>query len=1052
MNPSSASYSRPSPQAPPAVLLRRGIASVAALIASACAGGGGSSGSTLPVGSLQTNPATGLRFVVDANQGGQANSMKVVAVYWGRLVDVLDSNGELMLSDFLIGDDVVDDGFNFDLERNPVTEKETLTILRTKDHPQFPALVAQAESNVQSVLKKSLDPGELPPFTAVPRNSAIAIVFDDLIDDGGDPGDPSYPGAVNDATVRLTTGYPPSTPYEARILPDPNHGDLVSGRFHSTRVLLDLTVSELESLASAGTLNVNSLGLPEPLTTASPNGGLRLPTRINASAQQFEILTNLSGGPISFTGNGPTDPLSPTLDVVRAFRSGGKTSITGDPHNGFLPDQDPPQLLGSQVISVTSIAPVAGATPDVLDIDLLFNTPVCATSPLAGDVVEFPSHVAQVEVDWGGTLNNGFAASVRVRVLSGDPTTLFPTLAQFKTAFTPASGHDPRCFVRFLPQAGQPPSAEVSPDAQIVVTFSEPMEPTTVEAFGTFTLQYGNPPSASPLYRNVVGHIVPSQDLKEFTFEPEVPLNHPAGDATPYTIDITGVSDLAGNPLAVPLPATQFTLDPAAAAVVSGSIALKFGSLDEDGDGNPEVRGQFLYDVQRQAIKPRAVARFSAAVDTTVPTVGAMVPFTQAIQTPLSNHGSKMMGVWRYHDAGFALRDESAHNLDVEGLYWAPFLSGLFADNFSNFQMSLAHSRWLPDEELSTGLLPNWPQSGLVSKFEDNLLDKINEPLTIVHDKALGYSIQANDAFQSATGLLIVPWPMNRNIPSSQFTYWTWRDTSKIQVAGPNGSGADTGRLRQVLGTGSKAYNVGFYTKNNVPTIGLPLLMEFRTYADTKAQGQNGFKIAIAINSSARPYFRAFSTGGVHPTTGATTTVNPDTSTTASGGINPNTGNSTWPLDNAFYYGQGDFLVRISRVHTCWFDTLGASVFRAPVVEPGPSLQPTDTFALLAFRGATAITPTNGSWSNAEFLDPYGDSYTTAQATAASIPGTAFTPSFFHIPANPTSKVWKSSISDLNGANNSPGARYVQARISFIANPETQLTPLLSAIGFAFTR
>ena len=59
-----------------------------------------------------------------------------------------------------------------------------------------------------------------------------------------------------------------------------------------------------------------------------------------------------------------------------------------------------------------------------------------------------------------------------------------------------------------------------------------------------------------------------------------------------------------------------------------------------------------------------------------------------------------------------------------------------------------------------------------------------------------------------------------------------------------------------------------------MPTIGLPMLMEFRTYPSTQANGQNGFRIAIAINSSANPFFRNFSTGGV--LNGQTLIVDPD--------------------------------------------------------------------------------------------------------------------------------------------------------------------------------
>src|SRR6185503_18153709 len=121
-------------------------------------------------------------------------------------------------------------------------------------------------------------------------------------------------------------------------------------------------------------------------------------------------------------------------------------------------------------------------------------------------------------------------------------------------------------------------------------------------------------------------------------------------------------------------------------------------------------------------------------------------------------------------------------NLDVEGLAWDPFAQ-LNADNFAEFQMSLAHSKVLPDEQISTGLLPNWPSSGLSATFAGNQLDPAGDPLTIVHPKAKGYAINPSDVYLSTSGHLRAPWPLNRNVPVGQYTYWTWRDTAKLASA-----------------------------------------------------------------------------------------------------------------------------------------------------------------------------------------------------------------------------------------------------------------------------
>jgi hypothetical protein len=46
----------------------------------------------------------------------------------------------------------------------------------------------------------------------------------------------------------------------------------------------------------------------------------------------------------------------------------------------------------------------------------------------------------------------------------------------------------------------------------------------------------------------------------------------------------------------------------------------------------------------------------------------------------------------------------------------------------------------------------------------------------------------------------------------------------------------------------------------------------------------------------------------------------------------------------------------------------------------------------------------------------------------------------------PDDESWTTDINDLDGA------RYVQARITLISNPETQLTPVFSALGISYLK
>src|SRR6185295_8220993 len=103
------------------------------------------------------------------------------------------------------------------------------------------------DQNLTSVLDKSLDPSELPPFTLLPRNAAMMIRFNDLLDSA----------TITRENLRMVVGYPAVTPFDYRPVMDRNHGDLVDTNhdgvleFRTTRVILDTTVSSVE----AGTTN-----------------------------------------------------------------------------------------------------------------------------------------------------------------------------------------------------------------------------------------------------------------------------------------------------------------------------------------------------------------------------------------------------------------------------------------------------------------------------------------------------------------------------------------------------------------------------------------------------------------------------------------------------------------------------------------------------------------------------------------------------------------------------------------------------------------------------
>ncbi|HTF88558.1 MAG TPA: Ig-like domain-containing protein [Planctomycetota bacterium] len=1054
----------------------RGLALIAGLCATsfllpACDSTSPSPNSSNAPGTLLTDPGTGNQFVVTPNHNGEANRIALLGAAWGRLVDIYDFDSQTNLStlqfkDFVIGDNIASDLIDYKLDRNSITETDTLTILHPAASPAFLSALQQVDLNVQPIKKNGLNPLPSATLSAIPRNAAIVLTFDDLLDSA----------KITAKNVSMLTGYPPTVPYEARLIADPSHGDLIDAdgdgnvEFHTTRVIIDLTVSQLEAQQSNPPLSVNSLGLPEAQVADQPNVLLRIPTRVASSIGQLTVLSNISGAGLDFGLSSPNDPVSPTLDVVRTMRS--SSSDLGDPNNGFLIDDIAPRIVGVQGITLVNIAPAGGVNYLV---DAVFDAASCAAQPHVGDVIRVGSSVLAVVTANGNAPAGGFITGVAVKLEVGNAASFLPGQAQYLLPFDPAGNVPAPCFVRISPTPTQLPASGVSPNSTISIRFSEPMDPASLSGMESFTVQRlpqqtppvpgGNAQPTVPLGNTIVATTQPSLDLKEFTLTPLLPFERhlffcPLGDL--YQVSLlsgpAGPIDLSGKPITDALPPFNFQLDPNAPQTGTRGFVLNFNSQDQDNNQGPELRGQFLFNLAKGTIRPRPVTRFSAVADATQPVVGLMFPFTAPIQTPLSNLGSKMMTLYRYHDLGLGLVDDATLNIDVEGLAWTPFL-GLQVDTYSRFRMALTHSKFLPDETINPlSLLPNFPLSGLVKTFDDNILP--TDTLTVVHPKDRGYTVQPVDSFISSTGLLMMPYPLNRGLTKAQYTRYTWRDTGTLAVAGPNGAGADTtinafaqgGNLPQVL-----------YGPTKVPTVALPLLMEFRCYPDDLAVGLNGFKINIATNSSARPAFRAFSTGGILAN-GQLVKIDPDNQPFAQGGYTPGGASTGFgsEIDNAFYIGQVDFVVRVNRIHTVWLDTFSPGnilQFRTPITEPPNSLQPAGTQVIVALRGASGVqngvSATVGGVlpiKSALNYDPYGDP---KAASAGPPPPTTFvnfTATMLLGANGQPDPSWKTNLALLNSPpNGQVSPRNIQARITMISNPDTQLIPEISAMGIAFS-
>jgi hypothetical protein len=224
-----------------------------------------------------------------------------------------------------------------------------------------------------------------------------------------------------------------------------------------------------------------------------------------------------------------------------------------------------------------------------------------------------------------------------------------------------------------------------------------------------------------------------------------------------------------------------------------------------------------------------------------------------------------------------------------------------------------------------------------------------------------------------------------------------------------------------------------------VATIGLPLLTEFKCFPDDQAQGLNVLDVALGITVSARPTFRAFSSGGLDQSENIVRR-DPDLETEANGGFNPLSsppGLSTPGEDPVVYMGTLDLVTRVSRSYSLWFTVPGGGsglLFNPPLLEPTPLEQPNGSRLNLAFRGAVSVLPVEIT-QNASLLDGYGDQY---DGAARNLPN----PNVTFV----GDQEWKSDISQVDGS------AFYQVRLTFESNTETGVGPRLSAVGVTWQR
>ncbi len=1000
------------------------VSIVLALTLVAC-GGSGSSAALPPsdVGELQETPQ-GALFFVDPHASGRARSLRLAETAWARLVDVYDRDAggvrgaAPLLSDLPVRPEVVSDGADYTLELDALG-RSVLEIHHARGTPEFEAALRHAAQDLPTITPRGEASSATPP-TLLPRNAALVLRFDDLLHDGPDM------RLALAATVRLVVGYPPRAFHQARVFFDASHGALHAGEWRPTRVVIDVTPTP-EEPGAPGPLGFNAVGLPSSIEgTDAPNVSVRVATRQDIGSGVFRVLENLSGRTLDPLENGPS-ATNLTGDVLRAMRSGNAS----DPNNGFLPDTRPPRLVGRFAARVLR-ALGRPAERGTYELDLGFTT-ACAKAPAIGELIE--TELGFLEVTQAATEPDdaGVVPGVVARMrddLVPPPSQLIGG-AHLWTRLTDDSSVAPACFVEVLGALSPAPGAEILPEARFRLRFDEPMVPEGLDALEGLRLHAGDQPGATA---SVVGQVFSAPDSAQFDFVPRLPLAHAQGSSERYTLELVsngqGVSDLAGNALARGLPALEFALAPAAASVASGGLSLRFASLDEYGpagvpDGRPDLRGLFVHDAERGALRGRPVVHRSWPIDGTSGLTSLMLRLPVGIREPLGRMGSRLQTLWRYADAGMRVEDESHYDVDVEGVAWAPFGGGVISDFYEAFELRLGHGVQLPDEGLAAPNALAFPLSGLLdapAEFDDNVLEPGGA--RAVNLRALGYRIDPSARFLSTTGTTLMPFPVQVGGALQPFT---WRDTALQGVGGSDGGGIPL-EIERRIHPGIEPGSVAF--AGEVPSFGLPLLIELAAFPSDRVLGLNDFQVAIASPGQLFPTFRVHSTGG-HNVSGAEVRIDPDQSAVPRGGFDPTSspaGQATRSADPALYFGQLDTVTRLTRVHSAWFDTESeAPDYSVPLVTPAPVRQPAGTEVVLEFRGASGFLDTDGAELDAGRLDPYGD----VDAGFVAFPG---------------SRAWTRDIDALDGL------RYLQVRITLVSDVESGLSPALDSLAIAFTR
>lgn len=995
-----------------------------------------------------------------------ASSLFLLQMEWGRLVSVLDISGEVQATEVLVQADLASDGINYVLSTNPVTQEETLTVLAAAGSSSFKALLKAAKAGLPVLDSRS--PLKPPPFARVPRNAVIRMTFSAPLD----------ATTVDQTTVQILAGDPPVLAFTARYLVQ---NDAAAGKGY---LLIDPTVSAIQAALSS--IPQNATGFPASVDGVSSNLVIRIPTVPDPLLGLPRVLRSTTGLQPSVQDR-DTEPFEEAFNgdvtLVRALRTGSDLEVYG----GFVRDDRRPSLLGVFNATISSVISASAASTEYVFSN---NVAVCRPiSPKVGDVMEVGNAILVTT----SVVSAADPANYRViaQIESGSMTAGASGLAgRYTTRYAVADASHQVCFLGIQPPPTDLPAGRIDPNSTVTLRFDEPMDKRTITSMGTFVItqfeSVGSPSTKeqkeAAWFRQVAtsetvatyidrqrgydmrflstgtdavnsefggrvmfGPIEVSNGNTQFTLAPVAGFSEVNTDAfLQFAVALRdgpdGIQDLAGNPLdlvnfvagtpgqthTITVRGTNGTSSGGANAQLHNKYFGFFGGLlDENDDGLAEYAGQVTVQPGRMA--GRATSRFSRSADVNSLSVGARNLGTPQ-SDPMNPAGAVTMHEYRPQDFGFSYPDPTEHNMDIEGLAWSPNAGVVFDETYNAFGLSLAHGTTLPDELFDPlSLQPIFPGSGLVAtSYDENILGlPIHDEVEVFNT---AYSPRSINLYPT-NGVSYLPFPTFEQS-------FTWRDTGIPQsfVGGAGGAGSPNGQYQVDFGLSGP-----YWQPEQVPSVGLSLLMRFRCYPQADRLGLNLFTTTKMQPASALPAFRLFSAGG-QDGSGKWFRVQPDNpaqgGTAPSGGFLPGGSRTPTQFDTLIYWMNADFVVRVSRTYTHWFDmgnVLNAGGLQGAILEPENPDQPPGTSMIVEYRGSLQVDhggnplllPSPLSTADNPF-DGYGDA--TLGIGSVSTPGD-----------------WTQNFADLEGQQ----YKFFQVRLTFIANADLGVAPTLDGFGVA---